>query len=266
MVIRRGHTIAFVPTMGFLHEGHLALMKKGIKLADQLIVSIFVNPAQFGQGEDLDSYPESFERDVKLCEKNSVDVIFHPDAQEIYPERYQTYVNLEQLPDHLCGLSRPVHFRGVATVVTKLFNIVKPHIAIFGMKDYQQLAVLKQMVVDLNQDIDIVGVPTVREPDGLAMSSRNAYLTPAQRRSALSLIKSLNKAEKLLKSGIIDSARLIGEATDLIKSHKDTSIDYLAICDPETLVDVKKIEKPVLMAVAVKIGKTRLIDNIILNP
>ena len=261
-----GKTVAFVPTMGFLHEGHLSLIKEGRKLGNDLVVSIFVNPAQFGHGEDFESYPRNFDKDLKLLQKEGVDVIFSPDEDELYQDGFQTYVELKNLPNHLCGISRPIFFRGVATVVTKLFNIVRPHIAIFGQKDYQQLVVIRRMVRDLNFDIKIVGFPTVREPDGLAMSSRNTYLTPEQRINALSLHKSLNQSKKLVESGIKDAKRIIDTAYTLIKSHPETVIDYIAICDPETLADIETISRPALMALAVNVGKTRLIDNMILNP
>jgi len=241
-------------------------MKKGRELADILVVSIFVNPAQFGPKEDLATYPRNIERDLELLKKECVDITFIPDGKEIYPDGYQTYVELNNLPNHLCGLSRPVFFKGVSTVVLKLFNIVKPHYAIFGQKDFQQLLVIKQMVKDLNLNIKIIGAPIVREKDGLAMSSRNSYLNPEQRIHALILYKSLNKAGEILKNGVRDSSKIIEKATALIKSCPDTSIDYIKICDPETLADIKMIEKPALMALAVKVGATRLIDNMILNP
>ena len=260
-----GKTVAFVPTMGFLHEGHLSLIRKGRELGDNLVVSIFVNPSQFSPDEDFESYPRNFDKDLKLLQKEGVDVIFSPNEDELYQDGFQTYVDLKNLPNHLCGISRPIFFRGVATVVAKLFNIVRPHIAIFGQKDYQQLVVIRRMVRDLNFDIKIVGFPTVREPDGLAMSSRNTYLTPEQRINALSLYKSLNQSKKLVESGIKDAKRIIDTADTLIKSHPETVIDYIAICDPETLADIEIIDRPALMALAVSIGKTRLIDNMILN-
>lgn len=263
---KEGKTVAFVPTMGFLHEGHLSLMKKGRKLADKVVVSIFVNPAQFGPKEDLATYPRNIERDLGLLTKEGVDTVFIPDGKEIYPDGYQTYVELNSLPNHLCGLSRPGFFKGVATVVLKLFSIVKPHFAVFGQKDYQQLLVIKQMVKDLNLNIEIIGAHIVREKDGLAMSSRNSYLNPEQRIHALILYKSLKKAGEILKNGVRDSSKIIKEATALVESCPDTSIDYIKICDPETLDDIKMIEKPSLMALAVKVGTTRLIDNMILNP
>jgi pantoate--beta-alanine ligase len=252
--------------MGFLHEGHLSLMREGKKHGDDLVVSIYVNPTQFGPGEDFESYPRDPERDVELVRKEGVDALFTPDATSTYGPRYQTYIELEKLPNHLCGISRPIHFRGVATIVTKLFNIVKPHVAVFGQKDYQQLVVIRQMVRDLDFAIKIVGGATVREPDGLAMSSRNNYLSPAQRISALSLYNALVHAQTLVESEITDASRIIEAASGLIKSHKETEIDYIAICDTETLVDVKTVDRPVLMALAVKVGKSRLIDNMILNP
>lgn len=261
-----GKKIAFVPTMGFLHEGHMSLLREGRKRGDELILSIFVNPTQFGAGEDLDCYPSNLEGDFKLAEKEGVDSIFLPDANSIYGDNYQTYVSLETLPNYLCGMSRPVHFRGVSTVVTKLFNIVKPHVAIFGQKDFQQLAIIRQMTLDLNFDIEIIGAPTVREADGLAMSSRNSYLTQEQRVSALCLIKSLQKARELVKNGEKNSETLVKAVTDIIVSNPETSIDYLSICDPVSLENVSVIEKPVLFALAVKVGNTRLIDNMVLEP
>lgn len=263
---QEGKTIAFVPTMGYLHEGHLSLMKKGRELADLLIASIFVNPAQFGPKEDLSTYPRNIRRDLELLTGEGVDKVFLPDEKEIYPDGFQTYVELKNLPFHLCGLSRPVFFRGVATVVLKLFNIVKPDFAIFGEKDFQQLLVIKQMVKDLNLDMEIVGGPIVREKDGLAMSSRNSYLSPEERANALILNKALKKAGENLKNGVRDSAQIIKEAAAMIESCPGAVIDYINICDPDTLEDIKTIEKPALMALAVKIGATRLIDNMILNP
>ena len=261
-----GRTIAFVPTMGYLHEGHLALIRKGRELGDELVVSIFVNPTQFAPGEDFEAYPRDPERDLALIEKEKADAIFFPDTKELYPEGFQTYVEMEKLPKHLCGISRPIFFTGVATVVTKLFNIVKPHLAVFGEKDYQQLTIIRRMVQDLNFDITIIGQPTVREPDGLAMSSRNTYLSPSQRPAALSLFNALNNADARVKDGINEAEKIIKEASDLITSYPDTTIDYISICDPETLDDVNTIETSVLMALAVKVGTTRLIDNMILKP
>ena len=263
---RSGKTIAFVPTMGYLHEGHLSLVKEGKRRADKLVISIFVNPTQFGPGEDLDAYPSDTERDIGLIQNEGADVVFMPNKNDLYGETFQTYVELKKLPSHLCGQSRPIHFKGVATVVSKLFNIVKPHSAVFGQKDYQQLIIIRQMVRDLNFNIDIVGGPIVREPDGLAMSSRNTYLAPEQRSSALTLSKSLKQAQELLSNGEKNAAKIIDAAATLISSFPDTAIDYISICDPETLDAVNTIERPALMALAVKVGKTRLIDNTILKP
>ncbi|MFO8085604.1 MAG: pantoate--beta-alanine ligase [Desulfobacterales bacterium] len=260
-----GKKIAFIPTMGYLHEGHLSLLKIASKYGDLLVVSIFVNPSQFAPNEDFDAYPRNFQRDFELIEIEGVDIIFTPKAGDIYPNGYQTYVSLEKLPAHLCGVSRPIFFRGVATVVTKLFNIVKPHTAVFGKKDYQQLLVIRRMVSDLNMDIEIVGGETVRERDGLAMSSRNTYLTKPQRKSALCLNRALLAAQKAVESGTKDASQIIKEAEEFISSHPETQIDYISICDPETLEDIHIIDGPALMALAVKVGSTRLIDNMTLN-
>jgi len=263
---RQFKTIVFVPTMGFLHEGHLSLVREGKKRGDDLVVSIFVNPSQFAPGEDFESYPRDLDRDLEILQEEGVDAVFNPDVKEIYGEEFQTYVELKKLPNHLCGISRPIFFKGVATVVAKLFNIVKPHVTIFGQKDYQQLVIIRQMARDLGFDIEVVGAPTVREPDGLAMSSRNTYLSPEQRTSALSLYNSLQKAQELIENGIQDATIIIDAAAELIQSRPETKIDYIAICDTETLVDIQTIDKPVLMALAVKVGKARLIDNMILDP
>lgn len=261
-----GKTIALVPTMGFLHEGHLSLMREGRKRCDDVIVSIFVNPTQFGPGEDLASYPRNPAKDLDLCRQIGVDAVFTPDNEVLYGNHYQTYVSLEKLPHHLCGISRPVHFRGVATIVTKLFNIVRPHIAIFGQKDFQQLAIIRQMTRDLNFNIEIVGAPTVREADGLAMSSRNTYMTPPQRAIATCLFNSLQMAQDMVRQGERNALKIIEAAKALIESFPETTIDYIIICDPDTLEDITEITGPVLMALAVKIGQPRLIDNRLLIP
>jgi pantoate--beta-alanine ligase len=252
--------------MGFLHEGHLSLMRIARAQADVLVVSIFVNPTQFGPGEDFETYPRNPERDLALCRKEQVDLVFTPDKGELYPQNFQTYVRLEHLPRHLCGRSRPVFFTGVTTVVTKLFNIVKPHAAVFGEKDYQQLLVIRRMVRDLNMAIEIIGAPTVREPDGLAMSSRNNYLTPAQRPAALSLFQSLIRAGDRVAAGEKHSARIIKDAKASITAHPENEIDYIAVCDPESLDVVETIVRPVRMALAVRVATTRLIDNMQLTP
>ncbi len=263
---QNNRTIAFVPTMGFLHKGHLTLMEEGQKYADDLVVSIFVNPAQFGPNEDLDTYPRALERDLELCRKIGVSAVFTPDADAIYPDGFQTYVELTDLPLHLCGLSRPVFFRGIATVVTKLFNIVRPHTALFGQKDFQQLTIIKQMVKDLSFDIEIVGVPIVREDDGLAMSSRNKYLSPEERPNALLLHQSLNKAKTMVEQGEKDPKTVLEAALQILESCAEIKVDYVSLCDTTTLDEVAVIDQPVLMAIAVMLGKTRLIDNMVLEP
>ncbi len=257
----QGKTIAFVPTMGYLHEGHLRLMEEGKKRSDCLITSIYVNPTQFGPGEDLDKYPRDFERDEGLSRDVGVDVIFYPSNAEMYPEHYHTYVTVESITDNLCGLTRPGHFRGVATVCAKLFNIVKPHVTIFGKKDFQQLAVIKRLVADLNMDIEVVGIPTIRESDGLAMSSRNAYLQENARESALSLNRSLILAERLYAEGERDASVILKAVKDFIEKHPDTRIDYVKICDVETMQDVTFLERTSVLALAVWVGIPRLIDN-----
>lgn len=262
----QGKTIALTPTMGYLHEGHLSLIQIGKAHADRVVLSIFVNPTQFGPDEDLDAYPRAMERDLAMAEGSGVDVVFAPSDRELYGPHFQTFVTLEQLPNHLCGLSRPVHFRGVATVVTKLFNIVKPHAAVFGEKDYQQLQVVRRMTADLNYDVEIIGAPTVREPDGLAKSSRNAYLTPEQRESGLTLNRSLERAQAMAAAGEADPARIVAAARNLIDAAPHTRIDYIEIVDPHTLESVEAVRGPVLMALAVQVGKSRLIDNRILAP
>ncbi len=262
----QGKTIAFVPTMGYLHEGHLSLMRLARSLADMLVVSIFVNPTQFGPGEDLGAYPRDFEHDQSLCRKEDVDILFYPTVAEMYGPYFQTFIALEQLPLHLCGRSRPTHFRGVATIVTKLFHIVKPHSAIFGQKDYQQVRIIRQLVQDLDMDIQVAIGPTVRETDGLAMSSRNAYLSAPLRSSALALYQALCHTRDNLRNGLTDTHALVQSAAKLILSFPETAIDYIAICDPDTLEDMQTIDRPAVMALAVKVGKTRLIDNMMLSP
>jgi pantoate--beta-alanine ligase len=262
---RQDQTIAFVPTMGYLHEGHLALMREGKKKADHLVVSIFVNPAQFGPGEDFSTYPRAVEQDLEKCRIIGAAAVFIPGSADMYPPGFQTYVELEKLPFHLCGLSRPQFFKGVATVVTKLFHIVNPDFALFGEKDYQQLAIIRQLVTDLNFGIEIVGVPIVREPDGLAKSSRNKYLTQKQRPHALLLHRCIQAAKKMVKNGETDAKKIEDAAIETLLSCPDITVDYVSICDPVTLDRVTRIQGKVLMAVAVWLGKTRLIDNQILG-
>lgn len=260
-----GKKISFVPTMGYFHEGHLSLMKEARKQADCVVVSIYVNPTQFGPKEDFSKYPRDFERDRDMAQSVGVDIIFFPYNQEMYPQAYQTYVDVEQVTKNLCGMSRPGHFRGVTTVCCKLFNIVKPHSAIFGKKDFQQLAAIRRMVADLNLDLEIIGLPTFREPDGLAMSSRNVYLNKEERSSALTLVGALRIAQKLYAEGERNAAVMIKKAEALIKSAPFTEIDYVKVCDTSTLEDVNEITQEAVMALAVKVGKTRLIDNSVLG-
>jgi len=256
--------IVLVPTMGFLHEGHLELLRVGREKGDKLIMSLFVNPTQFGPQEDYEKYPRDTEGDLEKARSKGVDAVFMPSAMEMYPDGFQTTVTVEKVTQYLCGRSRPGHFSGVTTVVAKLFNITKPHRAIFGEKDYQQLVVIRQMVRDLNMGIDIIGVPTVRERDGLAMSSRNTYLTPDERESALSLKKGMEMAGAMVAKGEKDSAKIIGAVRELILNHPFTEIDYVTICNSENLTDIETVEESALLALAVKVGRARLIDNRIL--
>ncbi len=263
---RQGRRIALVPTMGFLHQGHLSLMQEGRRRGDILVVSIFVNPTQFGVGEDYEAYPRDMERDQELARQAGVDSIFAPSAREMYPAHYQSYVNVEEVTRHLCGASRPTHFRGVTTVVCKLFNIVKPHTAIFGEKDFQQLVVIKRMVTDLNLDVEIVGMPTYREADGLAMSSRNSYLTPPERTAALCISRALKGVAALFGQGERSAEKIVQAARNIISAEPLAGVDYITLCDTEDLKDLEQVDREAVLAVAVKIGKTRLIDNLVLNP
>ena len=247
--------------MGYFHEGHLMLMKEAKKMAYCVVVSIYVNPTQFGPKEDLSKYPRDFDRDLKMAESVNADVIFFPPDTEMYPDNYQTYVNVERVTQNLCGISRPNHFRGVTTICLKLFNIVKPHFAIFGKKDFQQYIAIKRMVTDLNLDLQIIGLPTVREADGLAMSSRNVYLKENERSSALTLIAGLKLAQNLYAAGERKAAVIIGEVEKIIKRADHTNIDYIKICDTTNLEDVDEIKSQAVIALAVKVGATRLIDN-----
>jgi pantoate--beta-alanine ligase len=259
-----GHTICLVPTMGFLHEGHLELMRIGKSHADILIVSIFVNPIQFGPSEDYEAYPRDTEGDLLKAEQAGVDIVFMPRAEEMYGEGFQTKISLRDLTGYLCGQSRPGHFDGVATVVAKLFNLTKPHLAVFGQKDYQQLAVITRMTRDLNMDIEIIGAPTVRASDGLAMSSRNSYLDPEARKSALCLRGALDLADGMVKQGERDAGVLRNALETFIQRFPLTRIDYVAVCDPVTLEPIETLARETLVALAVRVGKTRLIDNRIL--
>lgn len=260
---KEGKIIGVVPTMGYLHEGHLSLIRIAKEKSDIVITTIFVNPLQFAPNEDYDKYPRDFERDVKLAQSAGCDIIFHPSVEEMYPENFLTYVEVEKLTKVLEGEFRPTHFRGVTTVVAKLFNITKPHIAVFGQKDAQQALIIKQMVRDLNFDIEIIVAPIVRESDGLAMSSRNVYLSESERKDATVLYQSLKLAEKLIEEGERNSSVIISKMEDLIKSKPTAKIDYIAIVDPNTLEKVESLSegKEYLIALAVRIGSTRLIDN-----
>lgn len=260
---KEGLTIGFVPTMGYLHEGHKSLIDAARKDNDKVVVSIFVNPMQFAPTEDLESYPRDLQKDSQLCKDAGVDLIFHPQPEEMYADDFCSYVDMNGLTTELCGKSRPIHFRGVQTVVLKLFNIVKPDKAYFGQKDAQQLAVIKRMVKDLNVDTEIVGCPIIREPDGLAKSSRNTYLNPDERKAALILSRSLKLGKELIDSGETDSKKVIKAITDSINTEPLAKIDYVDIVDFSTITPTDKIGKSVLVAVAVYIGKTRLIDNFI---
>jgi pantoate--beta-alanine ligase len=258
-----GKTIALVPTMGYFHEGHLSLMREGRRRGDVLVVSLFVNPAQFGEGEDYGVYPRDFSRDKGMAEGIGVDILFVPTAEEMYPKSFQTFVAVERVTKPMEGQFRPTHFRGVTTVVAKLFNIVKPHIAIFGEKDYQQLVAIRRMVEDLNLDVEIIGMPIVREGDGLAMSSRNTYLTSDQRKAALSLSRSLQKASELFRSGERNCGRIIDTVREVIRREKGIIIEYVEIRDAKTLEEIEFIEAQAVIALAVKVGKVRLIDNLV---
>jgi len=257
--------IGFVPTMGYLHEGHLSLIREARKQSDAVVLSIFVNPTQFGPDEDLDKYPRDFEGDEKLAEETGADYIFYPEPDTMYGPGYQTYVKVEELANSHCGISRPVHFRGVATVCTKLFNLVLPHRAYFGQKDYQQCAVMKRMVRDLNMNLEIVVLPTFREDDGLAMSSRNAYLGPEERKEALCLRESLDMAREMVKSGETDARAIISTMRKHIESKPSARVDYISITDTNTLEELETIKKEAVALLAVFVGKTRLIDNEILK-
>jgi len=252
--------------MGYFHEGHLSLMRLARRLSDIVVVSIFVNPIQFGPQEDYARYPRDLERDRRLAESVGVDILFVPSVEEMYPEGFQTFVEVTELSRPLCGARRPGHFRGVCTVVLKLFNIVKPHLAIFGEKDYQQLKVIERMVRDLHLDIEIVPHPTVREPDGLAMSSRNTYLQPEERESALSLYRALELVRRRVSQGERRTKVLRREIEEFITSHPGTRIDYVEFRDPETLEEKAEVDGPTLLALAVFVGRARLIDNTILRP
>jgi pantoate--beta-alanine ligase len=264
LLLKSGEYIGFVPTMGFLHEGHLSLIRTAKEYADTVVVSIFVNPAQFGPNEDLDAYPRDFERDEKLCREAGADFLFYPTAQNMYLGGHSLWLSEETLSTVLCGASRPGHFRGVCTIVAKLLNIVQPDFMVLGEKDAQQLRVLRRMVRDLNFSVKIIAAPTIREADGLAMSSRNKYLTPAERKEAVCLFQGLEKAKALFADGVRDAEKI---KTAVRAAIKETSgrVDYIELVDDETLQPVQTLEKPALLALAVKFSGARLIDNTVLG-
>ncbi len=261
-----GGRVGLVPTMGYLHEGHLSLVRASRASDDHIIASIFVNPTQFGPGEDFDRYPRDEERDLALFQEEGVDVVFIPSVEEMYPEGASTFVTVEGLTEVLEGVHRPGHFRGVTTIVTKLLNVIQPHRAYFGRKDAQQLAVVRRLVRDLRLDVEIVPMPTVREPDGLAMSSRNAYLSPEQREAALVLSRALGRAGELFAGGERDGERLRDAMRELIAQEPRARVDYVSVADTETLQELRRVEGAALASLAVRFGAVRLIDNVILGP
>ena len=261
----QGKSIALVPTMGFLHPGHISLIDAAVKQCDFVVVSIFVNPTQFGPNEDLDRYPRDLETDVKICESANASAVFAPSVNEMYAEKNITWVTVEKLTENLCGRSRPTHFRGVTTVCAKLFNIVTPDKAFFGQKDAQQAIVIKRMVRDLNFPLEIVICPTVREPDGLAMSSRNKFLTQGQRKDALLIYEALRQCEKMVSRGEHNCQNLTRQMRKILESSPQLDVEYISIVDPVTVRDIEEIADNALVAVAAKIGTTRLIDNIIVH-
>ncbi|MBI5888511.1 MAG: pantoate--beta-alanine ligase [Deltaproteobacteria bacterium] len=257
----KGETVVLVPTMGFLHAGHVKLIETGKRQGSLLVLSIFVNPAQFGPKEDFNAYPRDIERDLKTAKEAGVDVVFIPDAAGMYRQGSRTFVTVEGLSERLCGRARPGHFKGVATVVLKLFNIVRPHKAVFGKKDFQQFVIIKRLAEDLNAGVEIVGVDTVREEDGLALSSRNTYLSPEERRAACAIPRALQAARQAAECGQRQSLAIIEKVREIIAKERVIAIEYVEICDPMTLEDVRRVEKEALLAVAARVGRTRLIDN-----
>jgi pantoate--beta-alanine ligase len=264
--LRRGKTIGFVPTMGALHEGHLSLVRRAKQENDITTVSIFVNPIQFGPSEDFERYPRDIEGDLGKLQTEKVDIIFMPEISLMYAERFLTHVEVDEISGRLCGAFRPKHFRGVATVVTKLLNIVKPTKVYFGQKDFQQSVIIKRLVKDLNIEVDVIVCPTIREQDGLAMSSRNTYLTKEQRKAATVIHECLKEASDLIKAGVIDGTYIKGVMQErILKVPEISSIDYAGVYDMETLVEVSEVRDDILLAVALEIGNTRLIDNILVT-
>ncbi|MDO9574183.1 MAG: pantoate--beta-alanine ligase [Candidatus Contubernalis sp.] len=260
-----GKTIGFVPTMGYLHQGHLSLVKAAIKECDFVAVSIYVNPIQFGVGEDFENYPRDLTADAQICQQEGVDLIFSPLDQDMYPKGYASFVEVEQLTQGLCGQGRPGHFRGVTTVVTKLFNLLEPDIAYFGQKDAQQALVLKKMVEDLNMNLTLKIMPTLREEDGLAMSSRNVYLSSQEREAALVLYKSLTRAEEMIRGGARKASKISSAMEEIIAGEPLAQLEYIEIADTLKLESLEVLEAEVLIALAVRVGQTRLIDNIIVE-
>ena len=260
-VIAKGKSIALVPTMGYFHEAHLSLMRLAGQLADQVVVSLFVNSLQFGPSEDFSRYPRNLDRDAIMAENADVDILFVPTDEDMYSSDFNTRVRVEGITDTLCGKKRPEHFEGVTTVVAKLFNIIKPRYAVFGQKDFQQLSVIRKMVRDLNWDITIVAHPIVREEDGLAMSSRNTYLTSEERRKALCLFKAIQYAKTRFADGVNDASLIKAEIRDIISAISGVNIDYIAVVDKNTLADQEMIDSQSVLALAVRVGTTRLIDN-----
>ncbi|MBR6403244.1 MAG: pantoate--beta-alanine ligase [Eubacterium sp.] len=262
----KGETVGLVPTMGYLHAGHQSLIKKSVEQNDHTVVSVFVNPIQFGPNEDLEAYPRDLARDAELCETTGADMIFNPEPEEMYKDGFVSFVDMNGLTNHLCGLSRPVHFRGVCTVCTKLFNIVCPERAYFGQKDAQQLAVIKRMVKDLNMPLEIVGCPIVREEDGLAMSSRNTYMNADERKAALILSKSIKLGQKLIEDGERSAEVVRNKMTELLESEPMADVEYVNVVNNLTMEDIDKVEGDILVAIAVKINnKVRLIDNFMMT-
>lgn len=261
----KGKTVGFVPTMGCLHQGHLSLIERAREDNDFVVVSVFVNPAQFGPEEDYRKYPRNFKQDQKIAGREGVDVIFFPSAQEMYSKDHSVYVDVDGINNILCGVSRAGHFRGVATIVTKLLNIIRPDISYFGQKDFQQALLIKKVVKDLNLPIKIKVLPTVREKDGLAMSSRNSYLNAREREDALILYESLKQAKRMIASGTANTAVIKSKIKKLISAKKSAGIDYIAIVDSKTLIEIEKVKKNMAVLLAVWIGKTRLIDNLVVN-
>ena len=264
-VREQGKSLGLVPTMGYLHEGHLSLARKSLSTCDQTVVSIFVNPKQFGPNEDLDTYPRDLDSDQRELKRLGVDALFIPTSEEMYPEGFQTYIHVEEITDKLCGKSRREFFRGVTTLVLKLFHIVNPHSAFFGEKDRQQLEVIRKMAADLNLDIRVVGLPIIREPDGLAMSSRNQYLGKTERQTAKSLNKALRQAQQMIAQGESSAKTIRSRMRTIIEQEGRAQVDYISVCDPKRFEELEEIQGETMIALAVHVGKARLIDNCLIE-